>query len=365
MMAGILATIPLSAQEAVNTRLAEVDSQAELHTENPATDPFYQKEQITVTWIMIWNGSAERWWRESDYHGSKVLVDGEWVSTNWNDDRQIDLFCEAIRDAGIDVIAVDFTNGFRWERQAKRVQRFCHENNMKFVIAFNPQGGREMESSCRTVWDTYAAPTAEDHEAYLHRDGKPLVVLYTTRPGYQASIAIRESYSRRFSTAWASGEDSERDKWGWQLEPDIGPVGSEEAMFVTGAIKRYGPEREWDEGRRHLSWLDYGFVMARAHSPRFLIVGSFDDLRERNAWFVADTSATRPPMQTRDLQGTCHMTSLCHPKAPHALSSFEMGPRWLASPGRHFARSGTPRDHRRIRRRFARDGDGRLQGSTA
>lgn len=270
---------------------------------NPDKDPFYQKKRINVTWIMIWNGSTESWWKATDHHGSKVLVDGKWVATNWNDDKQIDLFCAAMRDAGIDVIAVDFTNGFRWERQAKRVQEFCHDNNMKFVLAFNSEGGRNMESGCKTTWDTYASPAATFSDAYLYKDGKPLVVLYTTKTGYQASVGKRGQYGKMFSTVWASGEESANDKWGWQLEPDIGPMGTKEAIFVTGAVKRYGPKRESEEWRRHIAWLDYGFITARRHGTRFVVVGSFDDISERNAWFVADTTQAPPCMQARGCDG--------------------------------------------------------------
>lgn len=270
---------------------------------NPDKDLFYQKKRIHVTWIMIWNGSTEKWWKESDYHGCKILVDGKWVATNWNDDKQIDLFCAAMRDAGINVIAVDFTNGFRWERQAKRVQEFCYDNGMKFVLAFNPEGGRSMEAGCRTTWDTYASPAATFRDAYLHKDGKPLVVLYTTKTGYQASVGKRGPYGQMFSTVWASGDESANDKWGWQLEPDIGPMGSGDAMFVTGSVKRYGPKREWDEWRRHLAWLDYGFITARRHGTRFVVVGSFDDIHERNAWFVADTTQARQCLQARGSDG--------------------------------------------------------------
>lgn len=270
---------------------------------NPSKDPFYSKSPITVTWVMIWNGATEKWWKESDYHGCKVLVDGSWQSINWNSEEHIDSYCKAIRDAGINVIAVDFTNGFRWKWQAKRIQKFCHENKMKFTVAFNSQGGKHMESSCKAVWEEYASPSTPLHEAYLYKDGKPLVVLYTTRGGYKASFAIKDTYRDKFSTTWASGEDSDKDKWGWQLEPHVGPVPSRDSMFVTGSVKFNSPRTTDNEWRKNLAWLDYGFIKAGESSPKFLIVGSFDDVHERNAWIQVDTTDAPKGWQMRDKGG--------------------------------------------------------------
>lgn len=253
---------------------------------------------------MIWNGSTERhWWKPSDYNGCKVQVDGVWQSIDWNNRDHIKTYVEAIRAAGINAIVADMTNGFRWQWQARYVQELCAEHGMKFAIAFNPQAGREMESGCRQVWQTYAAPGVEHAEAYLHIDGKPLVVLYTWRAGYEASNAQEGEFRLKFSTVWASGEDSDKDKWGWQLEPHVGPVPSTKAMFVTGSVKFDSPRTAEDRWRRHMAWLDYGFILARRNRPHYLIVGSFDDVHERNAWLEADTANAERGWQMRDITG--------------------------------------------------------------
>jgi len=271
---------------------------------DPAKDRFYSKPTFHVTWIMIWNGSTEtQWWKPTDYNGCMVLVNGKWQAINWNDRQHIKEYFAAIKAAGMNVIAIDFTNGFRWEWQAKYVQQLCRENGMKFVIAFNPNAGKDMESGCKTVWGTYAAPDADDSTAYLYKDGKPLVVLYTWREGYTASIAQTNEFRQKFSTVWASGEDSEQDKWGWQIEPAVGPMASSNSMFITGSVKFDSPKTPEERWRRNLSWLDYGFIMAKKCRPKFLIVGSFDDVHERNAWIVADTKDAKSGWQMRDISG--------------------------------------------------------------
>lgn len=273
-------------------------------------DPFYRKERIVGTWVMIWNGSTERgWWKPEDYNGCRVQVGGRWQSIDWNDRTHIETYFAAMREAGMDLIAVDFTNGFRWEWQAKLVQRLCHAHGMKFVVAFNPQAGAAMESGCQTIWEKYAAPGVEDAEAYYHQDGKPLVVLYTWRQGYADSVASTGTFRGKFTTVWASGEDSDKDKWGWQLEPAVGPVPSTGAMFVTGSVKFDSPRTPEERWRKSLAWLDYGFLMAGRSQPRVLMVGSFDDVHERNAWMVADTAAAKPGWQMRDPSGKLSATA--------------------------------------------------------
>ncbi len=270
----------------------------------PAKDSFYRKTQVFATWIMIWNGSTEKgWWKASDYHGCKVEVDGTWQSIDWNNKRHIDTYCQSMLDAGINVILVDFTNGFRWQWQAERVQQFCHDHGMKFAVAFNPQGGKEMEVGCEAIWQQYAAPGKPLSDSYLYKDGKPLILLYTTREGYKGSLATEGSFRTKFSTAWASGEDSEKDKWGWQLDPAVGPVASKEAMYLTSSVKFGSPKTQPDEWRRNLSWLDYGMIIARRNSPKYVIVGSFDDVHERNAWLIADTENAPAGWQMRDKKG--------------------------------------------------------------
>lgn len=269
-----------------------------------AQDPFYQRKTLHVTWIMIWNGSTEKgWWKPSDYNGCQVFVDGAWQSINWNDRAHIRTYVEAMKAAGINVIVADLTNGFRWKWQARYVQELCRANGMKFAIAFNPQAGKTMEAGCRTIWESYAAPEVEYADAYLQVGGKPLVVLYTWRTGYEASIKQDGEFRTKFTTVWASGEDSDRDKWGWQLEPTVGPVASTNAMFVTGSVKFDSPRTAEDRWRRHLAWLDYGFIVAQRARPRYLVVGSFDDVHERNAWMVADTRGAAPGWQMRDITG--------------------------------------------------------------
>jgi hypothetical protein len=85
------------------------------------------------------------------------------------------------------------------------------------------------------------------------------------------------------------------------LEPKVGPVPSPDAMFVTSAVKWASGQPElW---RKSLAWLDYNFIIARQNKPRYIIVGSYDDIHERNGWLIANTTNSFHGMQMRDKTG--------------------------------------------------------------
>ena len=268
-------------------------------------DPFYQKEQIHITWIMIWNGSTEtHWWIPEHYRGIEALVDGKFQSIDWNNPQHVEEYFHQMREAGIDVIASDLTNGLRWRTQTQQVQRLCKEYGMKLCVAINHHGNpEEYEHAAQEIWTAYADPDSELGSAYFYKDGKPLIVDYCWQNEYEIIRKQDTEYGRRFSHGWASGEKAAKDKWGWQVEPQSGVIPSQETMYVTPSISYDSPftgEQVW---RRSLSWMDYGFLVAAEHHPRYLIAGSFDDVHERNGWFRCDTRHATPCWQMRDVTG--------------------------------------------------------------
>jgi hypothetical protein len=55
--------------------------------------------------------------------------------------------------------------------------------------------------------------------------------------------------------------------------------------------------------RKSLAWLDYNFALARKSNPAYVIVGSYDDPTERNAWLISDTAHCELGRQMRDKTG--------------------------------------------------------------
>lgn len=133
---------------------------------------------------------------------------------------------------------------------------------------------------------------------------RPLLVCYCVRREYEQLLHLGLPHLSLFDLVWASGEDSARNKWGWGLEPWIGAVPScRGAMFVTSNC-RYGTRQDSPDWRKSITALDYGMAVAAECQPKYVIIGAYDDVPERNSWLVADTSAAQwEAIQVRDELG--------------------------------------------------------------
>ena len=271
------------------------------------SDAFYDKKEHYITWLNVWNGSSEYWWAQraatNSYYGTKVLVDGEYVCfDSMNEKHRLAMFQQA-KDAGIDVLVMDLTNGHSgWGTPSKGYQKLCFENNMKFAAAVHPTSAQHMEEICAFIWKSYAAPgTALYSSAYMYKNGKPVLVLYCSPGEFEAASASTGEYRQKFEVVWASGEDSKADKWGWQIVPQDGPMLSGDSMFVTPSIAWNSPQGSAGSWRKSLAMLDFCFLARNEAKPTYTIVGSIDDMSERNGWAIMDT--TNAVQQSQDGPG--------------------------------------------------------------
>ena len=261
---------------------------------NWENDPFYSKSTYYTTWLNVWAASTERhWFLPESSNGALYQVNGLWQAPDMFNETHILQICEETRDAHIDVIVCDLTNGTRWETCCRRILQFCKENGMKMCVAINHNGSNESyETQAENIWKNYVSPQAPNHEAYFYKEGGPLIVNYCIREGFDSIQGERKAYqfASKFSGVWASGENSDVDKWGWQLESLTGPIPSKDSMFITPSICNHLHEKSKDEWRKSLSWLDYTFAAARKTDPKYYVIGAYDDLYECNGFMLADTT---------------------------------------------------------------------------
>lgn len=268
-----------------------------------------------ATWIMIWYGHDQAWWHPANADATQNLVDGEWKTLDWSDEGQFGAHLDGIKRAGVTVVVADLTNGWNWlDSRSQAIQALCAKRGMKFCVAENSGGNTEsFESHAKDIWNNFAGPDAPNHEAYFHYRGKPLIVCYSIRDWYRSYLKMDTPYRSKFSLVWASGEDSAINKWGWQLEPWVGVIPSDDSMFVTSAV-RWNPA-DGAMWRKSLAYLDYNFALARKSKPAYVVIGSYDDPTERNTWLVSDTSHCEPGRQMRDKTGaisaTAHYERVC------------------------------------------------------
>ena len=258
---------------------------------------------IYATWIMVWVGSTEPWFNPDTYNGATMWVNNTWKATNWNDNAQVNEFVLNMKNAGIKIIICDLTNGFKWMNKVKYIQGLCAQQGMQVCVAMNYNGNFDsFETYAKSIYDNLSGPNAPNNSAYFQKEGKPLIVNYCTKTHYDAIKAYTSAMKSNFNLVWTSGEDSEPNKWGWQLDPKVGTLTSSDAMYVTSAIK-WASSVKPGMWRKSLAWLDYNFLIARKTNPKYIIVGSYDDIHERNGWMIANTTGSEQGMQMRDKYG--------------------------------------------------------------
>ncbi|MHB8962648.1 MAG: RICIN domain-containing protein [Saccharofermentanales bacterium] len=259
---------------------------------------FYSQSTIYVTWLNVWDGSTEAWWTKTSSSGTKVLypgIDTETASLNWGDssNRLRQYYMDQVKGAGIDAVVLDLTNGISWGSACSYIAQYCAGNGMKFSAAVHGTSEADFEQKARQIWDRYASGAAAYSGAYLYKDGKPVLVAYVDQNTWDRSINRKlQEYGSKFTVVWSSGENPRADKWGWQNPAGTGPMPSSDSMFVTASINWTAPAWSITGWRKSLAYLDYGFLTARKNSPKYMIVSSFDDMRERHGWMVADTSSS-------------------------------------------------------------------------
>ena len=307
-----------------SVKVADSNTQIEVHvTKNPDTDKeraatitvaaekmesvsievtqmanLYDRSAIYLTWLNVWDGSTESWWSSVSSSGVKITYDGISTTTkslDWNDPALRPFYLQQVKEAGINVIVLDLTNGLRWPDPCNTIRDFAATNNMKYAAAINIANMNDFETKAKTVWDVYANPDVMHGDAYFYKDGKPLMVMYVAANVWddmlqKGNIPPSFEYGSKFTLVWASGEDSRKDKWGWQIPAYAGPQPSSEAMFVTSSLNWTAPHWSMTGWRKNLAYLDYNFLVARQYAPKYIIVNSYDDIRERHGWMVAETA---------------------------------------------------------------------------
>ena len=267
---------------------------------------------IYATWCMIWaDHNQTGWWNPTNFWDATGFM-GIYASVDWANNNYALSSFNCIGENGVSAVICDLTNGWGWlNSRVQYLQCLAIAKAMKICVAVDYQSLVFFETNqCADVWNLFAGPSAPYAPTYLLKDGKPVIVCYCIRSQFDALVASTGPNRQNFTLVWASGEDSNADKWGWQLVPSAGAIASTNSVFVTSSIK-------WnstipDSWRKSQAWLDYSFSVANRSQPAFVIVGSFDDIPERNAWLEADTTGCTNGMQMHDITGRINSTNYYH-----------------------------------------------------
>ena len=273
---------------------------------------------LLATHLMIWQSSSEPWWTAGNSSGYRVLSPGgERRSIDWLNASLAPFYLDQVAGAGVGAVIVDLTNEFgKFLPRVPALVSLCAARGLRLAVQVAGSAA-DVEAHAAAVWQTLLANGTGGNNTYLtlEQEGgggggfakkpvvpKPVLVVYVTRPVWDAvRAAPAGSYTARFGLRWSSGEDSNPGKWGWQIEPFVGPEPSREAVFATPSTgHQQGEPSRW---RKSLALLDFGMLVARRSAAQVVVLGSYDDVSERNAWLVADTSGAPPERQMRGADG--------------------------------------------------------------
>lgn len=279
--------------------------------------PERQTTVTFLTWAMIWDRSDQTsWWVSTSSEGATVEYDGTWGAVDWLDKNKALSYLIDIRQSGMHVVIWDMTNGWDWlDNMIYWYQDRCNELGLTSACAVKGKADSAGAASrAQDVYDRFydRIPTGGTTTNYFVTDqGKPLLIIYDGVKGYKTVMGTYQASLDLFDVRWASGENSNKGKFGWQLEPWIGPVSSTGAMLITPSVRwsgaTYSATTNWTKS---IAFLEYGFLLAQEANPKYIIVSSYDDLFERNSWLVADTSGSIVTRHVHDYDGTLSTDTL-------------------------------------------------------
>lgn len=251
---------------------------------------FKDEDTLVASWINIWYASTESWFRPDAADGIRFFINGTWTGMDWDDMVFAREILTQMKDAGVDVIVFDLTNAwpaYTIERSHK-VAAIVAELGLKFCVAIGNADDSGINGKAASILNMWAGEAAALKDSYFRQNGKPVLVNYVTRSQWEA-LKVNPALTdwNKFNNVWASGGEADADKWGWQLDPAVGSVPSKNAMFVSGSLFWNSELSGWGKS---LAWLDYNMLLASKSQPEVLIVGSYDDVSERNGWSYQDTT---------------------------------------------------------------------------
>lgn len=125
-----------------------------------------------ATWIMVWHGSDQGWWRAD--MTPQVQVGDDWKALDWVGQAQVEAHLDGIKNAGVSVVIADLTNGWKWlDGRCMLIQSLCAKKGLKFCVGENSDGNvARFEGHAQDIWNNFAGPLAANHDTYFQYRGK-------------------------------------------------------------------------------------------------------------------------------------------------------------------------------------------------
>ena len=256
---------------------------------------------VPATYIMVCCHSMDR--------GTKFLVNGEWDSRHDYKDYQTALgLLKQIKDAGIKVVGIDFTNPAQWDGQKEdfflmldNVRRATKELSMEYFMFLGNTRAWTMSywnEKARIVWETMVPD--ENYRRYGFGDDRPMMTIFL--PGeefkrhWDETPDSEKEWLAKFRIGTCQVNDpinfTETDAWGYRnMSESAG--GNVRFVAPNSGVgpkewKRIGPQ-EW---KNRVEW--------SLGAKEYAVIGTYDDTCDAIFWGIADVSQAKAEVHVND-----------------------------------------------------------------
>ena len=233
--------------------------------------------------------------------GSTFLVQDNWnPAHDYRDIAQVRDILQKIKEAGINVVSIDFTNPSQWEawdeygKMLDNIVTVCHEKEMEFLMFIGNPAAWTMKywnGIAGKIWYEYAQDPS--YRRYGFGDDRPLMVVFL--PG------------ESFWPLWENTPDEEKDNLKkfrlgtCQVNDPIDPCPSDGWGYRNisessdGAVRFCSP----NSGVPPQDWarVDAAEWERRVHwalgAKEYAVIGSYDDTCDAIHWGISDASASQ------------------------------------------------------------------------
>ena len=250
--------------------------------------------------------------------GTTFLVNGSWTATHSYGDlsQVLDIF-QKIKDAGINVVCVDFSNASQWDDYGESalhngdggefwrqfgpmidvIVEACRAKEMKFFFLIGnitTAGGISYWNGiARRIWENWAQ--LDVYQRYGYGDDRPLMVCFLPGTTYASTLrrasAANKNYLEKFRVGTCQINSpitpTATDGWGYRNYS-----GSSDGKVRFACPNSGVPPSDWArvddaEWKRRVKWA--------LGASEYAILGSYDDTCDAIFWGIADVSHSYMP----------------------------------------------------------------------
>ena len=252
---------------------------------------------VPATYIMVCCHAADK--------GTKFLANGEWDARHDYGDYVFALDqMRKIKESGINVVGVDFTNPSQWDQfkahhwpMLQNVVRAAKELDMQYFLFLGNTCAHTMKywnEKAKIVWEEFAQDP--HYRRYGFGDDRPMMTIFL--PGRDFAAHLKRSkpeeknWLEKFRIGTCQVNDpivpTPTDGWGYRNKS----AGSTDLARFVAPNSGVGP-KEWvrvdaNEWRARVKWA--------LGAKEYAVIGTYDDTCDCIFWGIADVRGSRNPI---------------------------------------------------------------------